>query len=224
MITLIDQVTKMRLKVDLQCPKCYKKVKKILCKFPQIRDQVYDEKNNIVTIKVVCCNPEKLRDKLCYKGCGAIKSIEIVEPPKPEPEPEKKKERPKKQEDPQEPDKPTEPTQKHEDPQDPDKPNEPEKSPRLPAPLKPEPPPPVLVCPPHPGPPPMAVPIGVCCVPCYEGRPGGPCFHGYGGPPPCYGAYYGRPIYDSYGGGRPCHVSRCDEYISEENTSACTIM
>ncbi|KAI9087834.1 hypothetical protein K1719_030164 [Acacia pycnantha] len=41
-------VTKMRLNVDLKCEKCYKKVKKVLCKFPQIREQVFDEKKNIV--------------------------------------------------------------------------------------------------------------------------------------------------------------------------------
>ena len=57
----------------------------------KIRDQVYDEKNNIVTIAVVCCNPEKLRDKICCKGCGTIKSIEIVEPPKPKPPPQPEK-------------------------------------------------------------------------------------------------------------------------------------
>lgn len=32
---VLDQVTVMRLKVDLQCHKCYKKVKKILSKFPR---------------------------------------------------------------------------------------------------------------------------------------------------------------------------------------------
>ncbi|GKV15247.1 hypothetical protein SLEP1_g26045 [Rubroshorea leprosula] len=36
----------MELDVDLQCSKCYKKVKKLLCKFPEIRDQEYDEKAN----------------------------------------------------------------------------------------------------------------------------------------------------------------------------------
>ncbi|MCI61506.1 leucine-rich repeat extensin-like protein 3, partial [Trifolium medium] len=65
----------------------------------------------------------------------------------------------------------------------------------------PQPPPHIPVCPQ-----PMAVPIGVCCTSCYEGREGGPCFHGYGGPPlppaSCYDGYYGRPIYDSYGGSR----------------------
>ncbi|KAL2341398.1 hypothetical protein Fmac_009338 [Flemingia macrophylla] len=98
-ITLI-QVTFMKLKVDLECVKCYKKVKKLLVKYPQIRDQIFNEKENIVMITVVCCSPEKIRDKLCYKGGGSIKSIEILEPKpekkkdaadKPKVEPEKKK-------------------------------------------------------------------------------------------------------------------------------------
>ncbi|KAK3221413.1 hypothetical protein Dsin_008438 [Dipteronia sinensis] len=79
------KVTRMLLKVDLQCSKCYKKVKKILCQFPQIQDQVYDEKNNTVTIKVVCCSPEKIRDKICCKGRGTIISIEILIPKPPDP-------------------------------------------------------------------------------------------------------------------------------------------
>ncbi|XP_059664698.1 protein PYRICULARIA ORYZAE RESISTANCE 21-like [Cornus florida] len=79
----------MIIKVDLQCTSCYNKIKKILCKFPQIRDQVYDEKKNTVTITVICCSPEKIRDKLCCKGGKSIKSIEIEEP-------EKKKDEPKK--------------------------------------------------------------------------------------------------------------------------------
>ncbi|KAF5943471.1 hypothetical protein HYC85_017548 [Camellia sinensis] len=84
----------MVLKVDLQCSSCYKKIKKILCKFPEIRDQIYDEKKNTVTIIVVCCSPEKVRDKLCCKGGKTIKSIEIKEPPKPKP-PEEKPDKPK---------------------------------------------------------------------------------------------------------------------------------
>ncbi|KAJ8526211.1 hypothetical protein K7X08_028688 [Anisodus acutangulus] len=47
-----DKSTIMILKVDLQCSSCYKKVKKILCKFPQIRDQLYDEKANTIIITV----------------------------------------------------------------------------------------------------------------------------------------------------------------------------
>ncbi|XP_028801977.1 leucine-rich repeat extensin-like protein 3 isoform X3 [Neltuma alba] len=214
---MAEKVTIMRLKVDLHCEKCYKKVKKVLCKFPQIRDQVFDEKQNIVTIKVVCCSPEKIRDKLCCKACGAIKSIEIVEPPKPKPpEPPKPKPPPK----PDEPEKPKPPPPK---PAEPEKPKPPPPPPKPDEPEKPKPPPPK---PQEPCPKPTPVPTGVCCVPCYEGRPGGPCFEGYGGPPPCYGGcYYGRPVYDSYGGGRPCYcVSRCDQYFNEDNATGCTIM
>ncbi|KAI9124800.1 hypothetical protein K1719_004127 [Acacia pycnantha] len=72
---------------------------------------------------------------------------------------------------------------------------------------------------------PAPVPIGTCCVPCSEGRPGGPCFEGYCRPPPCYqGYFFARPVYDSYGGGRPCYVSRCDLYFNEDNATECTIM
>ncbi|PSS33864.1 Protein PYRICULARIA ORYZAE RESISTANCE 21 like [Actinidia chinensis var. chinensis] len=86
-----DEVTTMVLKVvDLQCHKCYKKIKNVLCKFPEIRNQAYDEKANTVTITVVCCNPEKMREKLCCKGGKTIKSIEIIKKPKPEPKPEPK--------------------------------------------------------------------------------------------------------------------------------------
>ncbi|GLT24846.1 hypothetical protein SLA2020_000140 [Shorea laevis] len=81
----------MVLDVDLQCSKCYKKVKKLLCKFPEIRDQQYDEKANKVTIKVVCCSPEKIMDKLRCKGGRSIKKIVIKEPEKPKKE---KKEEP----------------------------------------------------------------------------------------------------------------------------------
>ncbi|GLU15837.1 hypothetical protein SLE2022_322960 [Rubroshorea leprosula] len=84
---MAEKGTIMELDVDLQCSKCYKKVKKLLCKFPEIRDQKYDEKANKVTIKVVSCSPEKIRDKLCCKGCGCIKSIEIPPPPPPPPPP-----------------------------------------------------------------------------------------------------------------------------------------
>ncbi|KAH1065902.1 hypothetical protein J1N35_030889 [Gossypium stocksii] len=72
----------MLLKVDLQCCRCYMKVKKVVSKFPQIRNQIYHEKANTVTITVVCCNPEKLRDKLWCKGGGSVKSIEIKPPAK----------------------------------------------------------------------------------------------------------------------------------------------
>ncbi|TYJ34721.1 hypothetical protein E1A91_A05G188900v1 [Gossypium mustelinum] len=76
------KVTIMVLTVDLRCRRCDLKVEKLLRKFPQIRDQTFDEKANTVTISVVCCNPEKVRDKLRYKGGFSIESIEIKPPPK----------------------------------------------------------------------------------------------------------------------------------------------
>ncbi|KFK34181.1 hypothetical protein AALP_AA5G111100 [Arabis alpina] len=79
---MAEKVTMMKLKVDLDCPKCYKKVKKALRKFPQIRDELFDEKSNTIIIKVVCYDPERLMNKLCYKADGSIKSIVILEPPK----------------------------------------------------------------------------------------------------------------------------------------------
>ncbi|XP_041024757.1 protein PYRICULARIA ORYZAE RESISTANCE 21 isoform X2 [Juglans microcarpa x Juglans regia] len=228
--------TIMVLEVDLQCHRCYKKVKKVLCKIPQIQDQVYDEKKNLVMIKVVCCSPEKIKQKIICKGGDSIKSIEIKQPPKPK-EPEKPKakakdppkpaEKPKESEKPKE--KPANPPKPAEKPKEPEKPKEkaadppkPAEKPKEPAPA-PAPKPPVVVpCYPVL---PAGNPIGTCCSSCYEGRGGGPCFHGHGGPPPSYEGY-GRPVYDSYGGGyyRPaCYVSRCD-YFNEENTSGCTIM
>ncbi|XP_009613311.1 protein PYRICULARIA ORYZAE RESISTANCE 21-like [Nicotiana tomentosiformis] len=131
-----EKTTVMVLKVDLQCPCCYKKAKKVLCKMPQVRDQVYDEKANTVTITVVCCSPENIRDKLCCKGGKAIKSIEIKEPGKPKvPEKPKDPEKPKGPEKPKEPEKPKGPEKPKDKPKEPEKgktvtfekPKEPEK-------------------------------------------------------------------------------------------------
>ncbi|VYS48734.1 unnamed protein product [Arabidopsis thaliana] len=86
---MAEKVVMMKLKVDLNCSKCYKKVKKALRKFPQITDELFDEKSNTIIIKVVCYDPERLMNKLCYKGDGSIKSIVILEPPKPpQPQPQ----------------------------------------------------------------------------------------------------------------------------------------
>ncbi|XP_034697150.1 sulfated surface glycoprotein 185-like isoform X2 [Vitis riparia] len=77
----------MKLKVvNLGCKPCYKKIKKLLCKFPEIRDQTFIEKDDTVIIKVVCCCPEKIRTKLICKGGDTIKSIEVI-PPTPPPTP-----------------------------------------------------------------------------------------------------------------------------------------
>ncbi|KAI4294891.1 hypothetical protein MLD38_040828 [Melastoma candidum] len=76
----------MVMKVDLQCFKCYKKIKRVLCRYPQIRDQTYDEKNNRVFITVVCCSPECIMEKIICKAGDTVESIEIV-PDKPVPGP-----------------------------------------------------------------------------------------------------------------------------------------
>jgi hypothetical protein len=208
-----------------------------------------------VTITVVCCSPEKIRDKLCYKGGGSIKSIEIVDLPKPkaaEPEkkkeadkpksaePEKKKEgdkpksaEPEKKKDGDKP-KPAKEAEKPksvepEKKKDSDKPKDAEKPKSKPEGEKPKPAPTAMpmMIPQMPPPTPMAVPVGMCYVPpCYEGRPVGPYGpypNQYGGPI-CYDGYYARPVYDSYGGSAPCYVGRCDQYLSEENATGCTIM
>ncbi|KAA8519212.1 hypothetical protein F0562_013468 [Nyssa sinensis] len=234
-----QKVTKMVLKVDLQCPRCYKKIKKILCKFPQIRDQVFDEKQNTVTITVVCCSPEKIRGKLCCKGGKTIKCIEIVVPPKPKPkEPPKQPEKPK--EPPKQPAKPTAKPTEIERPnedndtkeikksKEPEKPKEAEKTitepPKQPEPVQ--------------GYPPVYPIVGVCFDGCYHGceRPK-PCYCGCGRsapccdnprpqpqpqPQPCYcGCGRSAPCYDGYYG-KPCSASVY--YFTDENPSACTIM
>lgn len=66
----------------------------LLCNTKEIKDQRFDD-NETVTIKVVCCSPEKVADKLCKNGGGAIKKIEygIENPMVPKPKaPEKPKE------------------------------------------------------------------------------------------------------------------------------------
>lgn len=237
---MAEKVTFMKLKVDLECGKCCKKVKKVLAKYPQIRDQRFSEKENMVIITVVCCSPEKIRDKLCYKGGGSIKSIEILDPPKPKPaEPEKKKEADKPKPEPEkkkDAEKPKSDAPKQEaGKKDGEKPKaeapkkEAEKPKEKPAPQaempKAKPAPAPLPVQPHIAPP-MAVPVGMLYAPapCYEGRPIGPFFE-YGGPMNYYDGYNARPVYDSYGGGRPCYVNnRCDQYFSDENPSGCAIM
>ncbi|KAK0576216.1 hypothetical protein LWI29_013820 [Acer saccharum] len=227
-----NKVTIMLLKVDLECYKCYKKVKRILCKFPQIQDQVYDEKNNTVMIKVVCCSPEKIRDKISYKGRGSIKSIEIFKPPekpkaadppkpadKPKADPPKPADKPKAADPPKPADKPkADPPKPAEKPKaaDPPKEKQAEKATKVVTFVdvpKPTAPAPALAYTPGP------VPIGFYCTECSERRGGGPV--GY-----CDG-YCGRPVYDSWGGGgyRPYHGSHYSEnYFNEDNSQGCTIM
>ncbi|KAK2659950.1 hypothetical protein Ddye_006483 [Dipteronia dyeriana] len=209
------KVTIMLLKVDLQCYKCCNKVKRVLYKFPQIQDQVYDEKNNTVMIKVVCCSPENIRDSICYKGRGSIKSIEILKPP----EKPKQVDKPKADPPPKPADPPPKPTKAVTFV---DVPKTTAPAPALVYP--PGPVPPALVYPPGPVPPalvypPGPVPIGVYCTECAEWRGGGPVRY-------CDG-YCGRPVFDSWGGGgyRPFYGCRYSEdYFNEDNSQGCAIM
>jgi hypothetical protein len=174
-----------------------------------------------VTITVVCCSPEKIKEKIICKGGEAVKSIEIKVPEKPKPKPEKKPE--EKKEEPK-PRRQPDVTQGADDgngndnPTGPHKPkliiklskqNEPEK-------LKV-----VNVEPVHPR---------TCCAECYRGISGGPCYHDYGRPAlPSY-EIYGRPVHDSWGGSGGCGCQRSGyyacrrEYVCEDNPSSCTIM
>ncbi|GMY36632.1 protein PYRICULARIA ORYZAE RESISTANCE 21 isoform X4 [Fagus crenata] len=239
------KTTLMVLKVDLQCCRCYKKVKKVLCRIPQIQDQVYNEKENCVVIKVVCCSPEKIKQKLICKGCGCIKSVEIKEPPPP----------PKKKDPPPPPPPKVEPPPPPPPKVEPPPPPPPKEEPPPPPPPKvepPPPPPPKVDCPPPPKPV-LAIPFmpffpyGVCCGQCYGGGPcycGGPCHCGCGGhgnppeqppppPPPevprrgccgpCSEGRGGGPChYEGYG--RPVYDSYGGGYYCQEDPSGCTIM
>ncbi|CAK7323318.1 unnamed protein product [Dovyalis caffra] len=80
---MAEQVTTMLIKVDLECEKCQKKIKKVLCKIPEIQSQTYDQKANTVTITVVSCFPEKIMKKIRCKGGEAVKCIQIKVPEKP---------------------------------------------------------------------------------------------------------------------------------------------
>lgn len=84
----------MVIKVDLQCCRCSKKIKKILCEIPQVKDLIFDEKQNKVKIKVVGCDPEKVRQKICCKGRAFILGIDIIPPEPPKKEGPKKEVKP----------------------------------------------------------------------------------------------------------------------------------
>ncbi|KAL5560151.1 hypothetical protein UlMin_036362 [Ulmus minor] len=181
-------VTIMVLKVDLQCCRCYRKIKKVLCKFPQIRDQIFDEKTNTIKIKVVCCGPEKIKQKIICRAGDTLKSIEIKEPEKPKPKPPPApppppppppRDPPPRNGEPPQYDTgistkaPPPPPRNGEPPQNVTKiPNSapaPALAPALPK-LQPV---PLCYSPPA---------FGTCSSDCYHDNPGGPCYQGYGGP------------------------------------------
>ncbi|KAL3742321.1 hypothetical protein ACJRO7_017751 [Eucalyptus globulus] len=75
---MAEKKVKMVMKVDLGCDRCFKKIKKVICKFPEIRDQTYEEKQKKVEIVVVSCCPERILKKIKSKGGKTVESIEMV--------------------------------------------------------------------------------------------------------------------------------------------------
>ncbi|KAL0796954.1 hypothetical protein Bca101_068331 [Brassica carinata] len=182
-----EKVTWMKLTTKpLDKEENFSKVKRALCSLPQIIDQLFDEKSKeTVTIKVVCCSPKEVAEKLCKKGGRAIKKIEygIENPMAPKP---KAPEKPKEGDKPKNGDKPKE----SDKPKNGDKPKEAGK----------------------PAPAPAASSSQTMI---YNSEPGHPMYGGsyngynqqYGyysvsqGAQPMYNGHPSRPIHDSYGGG-----------------------
>nr|CAD1819416.1 unnamed protein product [Ananas comosus var. bracteatus] len=88
---MAEKVSTLILKVDLECCRCNRRIKKVLCKLQErenIKSIVYDEKNNTVRVSGTFnpqCLSKKLRRKAC-KACLVIKDIQIQED-KPPPSP-----------------------------------------------------------------------------------------------------------------------------------------
>ena len=76
----------------------------------EIQDQVYNEKENYVVIKVVCCSPEKIKQKIKCKCGQTIKRIEEIKPPGNKPPDQKPETKPPENKPPVQ--KPDEPEQK----------------------------------------------------------------------------------------------------------------
>ena len=110
-------------------------------------------------IKVVCCSPEKIKQKIICKGGDTIKSIEIKETAK-------KTKPPPKEENP-----PQKTAEKEEKPPEEKPPPKEDTEPVSKPPVEP-------VCVPV-----RPVGFGTCCTECSEGRGGGPCLYGLGRPP-----------------------------------------
>lgn len=179
----------------------------------EIRDQVYDEKQNKVQINVISCCPERILEKIACKGGKTVEGIEIV------PEKKKEGEKPKEGEKKKEGDKPKEGEKKKDAPADKpkdgekkkegggDKPKDGEKK--------------EAVVHKH-----MAEPVSGYPTIYPSGmyyQPPPPYYQGYGAMPYYHGvpAYYGE---GSYGVNRGYNTNRCCDYFSEENPDSCTVM
>ncbi|KAF9612030.1 hypothetical protein IFM89_037488 [Coptis chinensis] len=196
---MAEKISTLVLKVDLNCTKCYNKMRKTLCQYHyEIYSQTIDKKHGTITI-TGHFDPQTFSKKLNSNGGKVIKGIEIKQNAK------KEEEKPKPKQADAKPDKPKQADAKSDKPQEikaAEKPKKAEEAksdpPKQAAPAaKPsEPGPPMKLV--EPGPvlayPPWVQPYGAYSVPCYEGYVGGPVYDGYGH------AYGRQPCYDNYGG------------------------
>ncbi|KAK9152402.1 hypothetical protein Syun_010711 [Stephania yunnanensis] len=83
------KISTLILKVDLNCTKCYNKIRKVLCQFRcKIVSQTFDMKKNLVIISGFF-DPNCFSQKLRCKAGKVIISIEIVKDKPPPPPPKK---------------------------------------------------------------------------------------------------------------------------------------
>jgi len=76
---MADKISTVVLKVDLECERCYKKIRRVLCKIQDemnIKTISFDEKSNAVTISGPF-DAEKVCKKLCCKAGRVIKEMDV---------------------------------------------------------------------------------------------------------------------------------------------------
>ncbi|EMS47276.1 hypothetical protein TRIUR3_35043 [Triticum urartu] len=78
-IAMADKISTVVLKVDLECARCYRKMRKVLCKIQDkmnIKTISFDEKSNSVTVSGPF-DPDKLCRKLCCEAGRVIKEMHV---------------------------------------------------------------------------------------------------------------------------------------------------
>ncbi|KAL5197282.1 hypothetical protein ABZP36_000794 [Zizania latifolia] len=76
---MADKISTVVLSVDLECDRCYKKIRRVLCRIQDkanIKTISYDEKGNAVTVSGPF-DVEEVCKKLCCKAGRVIKEMEI---------------------------------------------------------------------------------------------------------------------------------------------------
>ncbi|KAJ1291807.1 hypothetical protein BS78_02G345100 [Paspalum vaginatum] len=76
---MADKISTIVIKVDLECERCYKKMRRVLCKIQDklnIKTISFDEKSNAVTISGPF-DPDKVCNKLCCEAGRIIKEMDV---------------------------------------------------------------------------------------------------------------------------------------------------